>query len=161
MSTSPEADWKPPKLFDGYRVLWTISRTEYSSLCMGQDSVLDRPVTIRFLDLADRDTLLRERFLAEARSIARVQHPNVVTVHRVGAIDGRPYIISDFVLHTRAVERRLPFGSTRKCEGRCRLSRMQEHVPSAGRNSNKSTRYRTLQSFRIEQLTKSDHRVCT
>lgn len=97
MSTSPEAEWKPPKLFDGYRVLWTISRTEYSSLCMGQDSVLDRPVTIRFLDLADRDTLLRERFLAEARSIARVQHPNVVTVHRVGAIDGRPYIISEYV----------------------------------------------------------------
>ena len=97
MSSSPETEWKPPKLFDGYRVLWTISRTERSSLCMGQDSVLDRPVTIRFLDLTDRDTLLRERFVAEARSIARVQHPNVVMVHRVGTIDGRPYIICEYV----------------------------------------------------------------
>lgn len=97
MSASREVEWKPPKLFDGYRVLWTISRTEQSSLCMGQDTVLDRPVTIRFLDLEERDSGLRERFLAEARSIARVQHPNVVTVHRVGAIDGRPYIISEYV----------------------------------------------------------------
>lgn len=97
MSSSPETEWKPPKLFDGYRVLWTISRTERSTLCMGQDSVLDRPVTIRFLDLADRDTLLRERFIAEARSLARVQHPNVVMVHRIGTIDGRPYIISEYV----------------------------------------------------------------
>jgi len=121
MSTSPEAEWKPPKLFDGYRVLWTISRTEHSSLCMGQDSVLDRPVTIRFLDLADRDTLLRERFLAEARSMARVQHPNVVTVHRVGAIDGRPYIISDLVSSRRAVESRPHLGSLRMCAGRCRI----------------------------------------
>mgnify|MGYP000977436046 CR=1 FL=1 len=121
MSTSPEAEWKPPKLFDGYRVLWTISRTEHSSLCMGQDSVLDRPVTIRFLDLADRDTLLRERFLAEARSMARVQHPNVVTVHRVGAIDGRPYIISDLVSSRRAVESRTHLGSLRMCAGRCRI----------------------------------------
>ena len=97
MSASREVEWKPPKQFDGYRVLWTISRTEQSSLCMGQDTVLDRPVTIRFLDLEERDSGLRERFLAEARSIARVQHPNVVTVHRVGAIDGRPYIISEYV----------------------------------------------------------------
>jgi len=97
MSTSRETDWKPPKLFDGYRVLWTISRTEQSSLCMGQDTVLDRPVTIRFLDLQERDSNLRERFQAEARAVARVQHPNVVTVHRVGTIDGRPYIISEYV----------------------------------------------------------------
>ena len=122
MSTSPEAEWKPPKLFDGYRVLWTISRTEYSSLCMGQDSVLDRPVTIRFLDLADRVTLLLERLLAEARSIARVQHPNVVTVHRVGAIDGRPYIISDLVSSPHAVERRPPTVCPRMAAGRSRLS---------------------------------------
>ena len=88
---------------------------------MGQDSVLDRPVTIRFLDLADRDTLLRERFLAEARSMARVQHPNVVTVHRVGAIDGRPYIISDLVSSRRAVESRTHLGSLRMCAGRCRI----------------------------------------
>ncbi|HNO67726.1 MAG TPA: SUMF1/EgtB/PvdO family nonheme iron enzyme [Pseudomonadota bacterium] len=97
MSRSPEIDWNPPKLFDGYRVLWTISRTEHSSLCMGQDTVLDRPVQIRFLDVAEHVKDQRDRFVAEARAVAKVQHPNVMTVHRVGTIDSRPYIISEYV----------------------------------------------------------------
>src|SRR5262249_6038133 len=33
----------------------------------------------------------------EGRAIARLEHPNVVTAYRVGEIDGRPYIISEFV----------------------------------------------------------------
>lgn len=97
MSTSRESGWKPPKLFDGYRVLWTIGRTEHSTLCMGQDTVLDRPVTVRFLDIVKEDADLRDRFLAEARQVSKVAHPNLLTIHRVGTIDDRPYIVSEYV----------------------------------------------------------------
>ncbi|HRI55451.1 MAG TPA: serine/threonine-protein kinase, partial [Pseudomonadota bacterium] len=39
----------------------------------------------------------RSRFLLEARAIARLQHPNVASVYRVGQIDGRPYLVCEYV----------------------------------------------------------------
>jgi WD40 repeat protein len=38
-----------------------------------------------------------ERFLREARSAARLQHPGIVRVHEVGMADGAPYLVSDLV----------------------------------------------------------------
>lgn len=38
-----------------------------------------------------------ERFLREARSAGQLKHPAIVAVHEVGAHEGVPYIVSDFV----------------------------------------------------------------
>ena len=35
--------------------------------------------------------------MLEARAAARLQHPNVLTVYRVGELDGRPYLITEFI----------------------------------------------------------------
>jgi tetratricopeptide (TPR) repeat protein/class 3 adenylate cyclase len=61
------------------------------------DLKLDRPVAIKFLsrDLADRDRLLR--FAEEARAASSLNHPHIVVVHDVGELDGRPYIVTEFV----------------------------------------------------------------
>lgn len=64
---------------------------------LGHDLLLDRPVAIKFIFSIESDEHNRQQFLAEARAAARLQHPNVVTVHRVGEIDGRPYIISEYI----------------------------------------------------------------
>jgi serine/threonine protein kinase len=40
---------------------------------------------------------VRERFLAEARLLRRIEDPRVVRVHDVGTYDGRPYFVMDFV----------------------------------------------------------------
>ncbi|MBI3836126.1 MAG: serine/threonine protein kinase [Planctomycetes bacterium] len=39
----------------------------------------------------------RRRFAREVELIARLQHPNVVAVHDTGEIEGRPYVIMEFV----------------------------------------------------------------
>lgn len=64
---------------------------------LGHDTLLDRPVAVKFIAAIDPDATFRERFLIEARAIARLSHPNVVTIHRVGTLAGRPYLISEFV----------------------------------------------------------------
>jgi serine/threonine protein kinase len=64
---------------------------------LGHDLLLDRPVAIKFINAVEPDSMLREQFLTEARAAARLQHPNVVTVYRVGEIDGHPYIISEYI----------------------------------------------------------------
>jgi len=63
-----------------------------------RDPELDRVVAIkvpRAGNLAGPQEL--DRFLREARSVARLRHPAIVPVHEVGQHDGVPYLVSDFV----------------------------------------------------------------
>jgi serine/threonine-protein kinase len=55
------------------------------SVYYGRDVTLDRPVAIKVVnpDVALAATV-RERFLAEARTVARLRHPNVVAVYAAG-----------------------------------------------------------------------------
>jgi len=99
MSQTPSApsQWSLPNAFDGYRVLMTLGEGARSQVCLGHDTVLDRPVVIRFLNIPASDLAAREHFFAEARIAARIQHPNVMTVYRVGEVGGRCYLISEYV----------------------------------------------------------------
>lgn len=63
----------------------------------GHDVALDRPVALKFVRAAHPDPRERERFLREARALARLTHPNVVQVFRVGEVEGNPYIAYEFV----------------------------------------------------------------
>ena len=83
---------------------------------LGHDTLLDRPVAIKFISAIDPDAAMREQFLREARAAARLQHPNVVTIYRVGEIDGRPYIISEFVRGQNLDHVKLPMPWTRALE---------------------------------------------
>jgi serine/threonine protein kinase len=63
------------------------------------DPVLDRPVAIKVMNqmtLAQPE--MRRRFELEARAVARLQHPNVVTLHELDydAL-GYPYIVMEFL----------------------------------------------------------------
>jgi len=40
---------------------------------------------------------LRERFFREARAVARLDHPNIVTVYDLGEEDGLPYLAMQFL----------------------------------------------------------------
>ena len=64
---------------------------------VARDTLLDRLVAIKFIAAPDPDEVLRQRFQNEARALARLAHPNVVTIHRVGEIGGRPYIVCELV----------------------------------------------------------------
>jgi formylglycine-generating enzyme required for sulfatase activity/serine/threonine protein kinase len=96
MGTS-DADWLPPARFDEYRLLEALGRGSMGQVWLAHDTVLDRLVAVKFLvELAGRDAV-RQRFLTEARAAARVQHPNVIAIYRVGEIGRRPYLISEYV----------------------------------------------------------------
>lgn len=61
------------------------------------DTSLHRDVAIKFLRGVEIEPQLRERFWTEARAIARLTHANIVTIYRVGQIDGVPYLASEFI----------------------------------------------------------------
>jgi class 3 adenylate cyclase/tetratricopeptide (TPR) repeat protein len=65
---------------------------------LGHDSQLDRPVAIKVLHVRSGSTpAAGERFLQEARRLARLRHPGIVAVHDVGVQDGQIYIVSDYL----------------------------------------------------------------
>ncbi len=63
-----------------------------------RDPVLDRVVALKtILPGADIEAEARERFLREARSVARLQHPNIITIYEMGEVDGVPFIAMEYL----------------------------------------------------------------
>jgi serine/threonine protein kinase/tetratricopeptide (TPR) repeat protein len=69
-----------------------------------RQATLDRDVAVKFLRDAHRaDSEQRERFLQEARAVARLRHPNLVQVYEFGelpvpsGITSQPYLVLEYV----------------------------------------------------------------
>jgi serine/threonine protein kinase/formylglycine-generating enzyme required for sulfatase activity len=87
--------WSPPDEFEEYRLVRLLGVGAMGQVYLAHDSLLDRPVAVKFVH-AD-DPAARARVIEEARAIARLQHPNVVAIYRVAEIDGHPYLVSEYV----------------------------------------------------------------
>jgi serine/threonine protein kinase len=63
-----------------------------------RDTRLGRDVAIKILPEAfARDTERLRRFEIEARTIATLNHPNILSIHDVGTQDGTPYLVSELL----------------------------------------------------------------
>ena len=87
------------QLLDGrYRVESHLAHGGMATVYLGTDTRLDRTVALKIMhaELANDEDFVR-RFVAEARSVARLSHPNVVAVYDQGA-DGRTlYLAMEYV----------------------------------------------------------------
>lgn len=61
------------------------------------DPRLDRKVALKLVGQGRRRGKRHERLLREARALARLSHPRVVSVYDSGVIDGRPYVAMELV----------------------------------------------------------------
>ena len=92
---------RPPvgRVLDGrYRVESLIATGGMATVYLGTDTRLDRTVALKVMhaELANDEDFVR-RFVGEARSVARLSHPNVVAVFDQGA-DGRTlYLAMEYV----------------------------------------------------------------
>src|SRR5262245_53387646 len=80
----------------GYRVIGALGRGGMGTVYLAEDVVLGRKVAIKVAIAAGTDEEARSRFLREARSLATVEHPNVVRVHAFGDRDGgQQYLVME------------------------------------------------------------------
>lgn len=79
-----------------YRLGPLLGRGGMAEVYDGHDEVLDRPVAIKMLrpDMAANPEV-RSRFEVEARSAARLHHPNVVAIFDTGDDQGDPYLVME------------------------------------------------------------------
>ena len=78
-----------------YSIDALIGRGGMADVYRGTDTMLHRPVAIKVL--TERDGAERDRFLREARSMAKLNHPNVVGVYDAGQTDDVSFIVMELV----------------------------------------------------------------
>ncbi len=60
-------------------------------------SIAARPVAIKVLSDELADAAARRRFQREAQTASSLNHPPILTVYDTGEIDGRQYLVTEFV----------------------------------------------------------------
>jgi serine/threonine protein kinase/predicted ATPase len=87
-----------PTAFGRYQVRNALGAGGFGAVYLGHDTQLGRPVAIKVLrGGSDVPKAEAEQFLQEARRLAQLSHPGIVSVHDVGLESGQIYIVSDFL----------------------------------------------------------------
>lgn len=97
-NTQPVTDANVGRLIGArYRLGEQIGRGGMATVYRAVDEQLDRPVALKLMreHLLDDPHFIR-RFEAEARHMAAVSHPNIVSVYDVGT-DGAPYMVMELI----------------------------------------------------------------
>lgn len=96
-ATTTPADHEP-KMWGGFQLLQRLGAGSFGEVYRAWDPVLEREVALKLLLPRGLDPEGEyAAIVAEARAIARVRHPNIVSVHGVDRRDGRVGFWSDFV----------------------------------------------------------------
>jgi tetratricopeptide (TPR) repeat protein/predicted Ser/Thr protein kinase len=85
-----------PARIGRYTVLGQIGRGGMGIVYAGYDDLLDRKIAVKVLH-GERTVAARLRLLREAQALARLNHPNVVSIHDVGLIGEQVYLAMEFI----------------------------------------------------------------
>ncbi|HZV02173.1 MAG TPA: serine/threonine-protein kinase [Planctomycetota bacterium] len=86
-----------PRALGPYRLIRELGHGEFGSVHEAEDPRLARTVAIKVFPQLPRGDPKLERFLREAKTQARVAHPNVVRVFDAGFDRGVPYLVLELV----------------------------------------------------------------
>ena len=85
-------------IIPGYEIIGVLGRGGMAVVYKARHLALQRIVALKMLrDWACAGERELARFRAEADAIARLQHPNIVQIHSVGEVSGRPYFVLEYV----------------------------------------------------------------
>ncbi|HET8731568.1 MAG TPA: protein kinase [Moraxellaceae bacterium] len=81
----------------GYRIKRTLGKGGMATVYLAEQEKFERDVALKVMAPAlAADAGFRERFLREAKIVARISHPNIVAVYDVNEVNGIYYIAMEF-----------------------------------------------------------------
>ena len=88
-----------PEKIGRYQILERVGKGGMGILFRGYDPVLDREVAVKVMlaDFSDDTEQMRPRFYREAKSAAKLQHRNIVTVFEFAEENNQPHIVMEFL----------------------------------------------------------------
>jgi serine/threonine protein kinase/tetratricopeptide (TPR) repeat protein len=81
-----------------YKIVEKIGSGGMGEVYLAEDTKLNRQVALKFIPVhLASDKTLKTRFISEARAAAKLNHPNIITIHEVSEYDGRPFFAMEYV----------------------------------------------------------------
>jgi serine/threonine protein kinase len=85
----------PGRKLGSYDVVALLGRGGMGEVYRAHDSRLKRDVALKVLQLDNPES--RIRFEREARAVAALNHPNIITIHSVEEVDGIPFLTMELI----------------------------------------------------------------
>lgn len=80
-----------------YRIIRLLGRGGMGAVYLARDLALDREVAIKVVRGASNSQEIYDRFRREAKTAARLSHPNIVPLLTFGEVEGMPYFVMGYV----------------------------------------------------------------
>jgi eukaryotic-like serine/threonine-protein kinase len=81
-----------------YKILSLLGEGGMGTVYLAEDTTLERKVAIKLLSSEfSLDANRRNRFFQEAKSASALNHPNILTVHEIGELAGKYYLVTEFI----------------------------------------------------------------
>lgn len=102
---------EPSTSFEHFEILEMLGRGGMGEIRKARDTRLNRFVALKFIpETLPQDHATVERFAAEARAAASINHPNICTVYETGFLQGRPFFAME-LLEGQTLRHRLQDGA--------------------------------------------------
>jgi protein kinase-like protein len=85
------------KLQAQYRIVRLLGRGGMGAVYLARDLALDREVAIKVVKTDSSAREIHDRLRREARTAAKLSHPNIVPLHAFGDVEGMPYFVMGYV----------------------------------------------------------------
>jgi len=81
-----------------YKILEKIGEGGMGVVYKAEDTKLERTVALKFLgERATKNEEIKERFIREAKTAARVNHENICTVHEINEYDDKIFMVMEYI----------------------------------------------------------------
>ncbi len=84
------------KSIAGYKIVKLLAKGGMAAIYIAEQQSLQRQVVLKFLN-PKLDESIQERFIAEGKIIASLDHPNIITVYDVVSTDKYNFIAMEYL----------------------------------------------------------------
>ena len=82
---------------DRYHLDSEIGNRGIGTVFRAHDDVIERDVAVKLMTGARLGTEGRSLLLVKAQAVAKLKHPNIVTVYYAGEFEDQPYLVMEYI----------------------------------------------------------------